>query len=145
MWSLLAGLLVAGIVVFIQSGNGENLFRRSRRLRQTEGEGFDADQVEDPALALQKAIEAGNYPEAERCLFLLALTRLGERGLIHPGTDKTNREYLREMRGGPLYDDFAPLLRHYEYIFYGGFTLSPSAFQAIRERYTRFQNRLDAL
>ena len=122
LWSLLAGLLVAAIVAFIQSGSGESLFRRSRRLRLKEGEGSDSALPEDPTLALQRAIDAGQYAEAERCLFLLALTRLGERGVIHRFGDKTNREYLREMRGGPLYDDFAPLLRHYEYTFYGGFT-----------------------
>lgn len=144
LWSLLAGLMVAAIVYIIQSGNGEQWFRRRRSLKTMEV-GPDAPGPEDPALALQKALDAGDFGEAERCLYLGALIHLGDKGLIRPTPEKTNREYLRELRGNPLYDDFTRLLRHYEYTFYGGFAPGPTAFQAIREQYAQFQTRLDAL
>jgi hypothetical protein len=146
LWSILAGLLVAAIVAFIQSGSGESWFRKNRKLK-----GLDTDDeagatlVEHPDLALQKALEAGDYGTAERWLYIRTLGGLGDRGLIKPHAEKTNREYLRELRGGPLYDDFSRLLRHYEYTFYGGFVPSPAAFEAIRDQYAQFQNRLDAL
>lgn len=146
LWTILAGLLVAAIVAFIQSGSGESWFRRNRKLKTLDAEGPDAgDAGHDPDLALQKALETGDYGSAERWLYIRTLGGLGDRGLIKPHAEKTNREYLRELRGGPLYDDFSRLLRHYEYTFYGGFAPSPAAFEAIRDQYAQFQNRLDAL
>ena len=146
LWTILAGLLVAAIVAFIQSGSGESWFRRNRKLKAPDADGPEAgDAGDNPDLALQRALETGDYGSAERWLYIRTLGGLGERGLIKPHAEKTNREYLRELRGGPLYDDFSRLLRHYEYTFYGGFVPSPDAFEAIRDQYARFQNRLDAL
>jgi hypothetical protein len=147
LWSVLAGLLVAAIVAFIQSGSGESWFRRNRKLKGLDPESADTGDafIDNPDLALQRALDAQDYGSAERWLYIRVLSGLGERGLIKPHAEKTNREYLRELRGGPLYDDFSRLLRHYEYTFYGGFTLGPAAFEAIRDQYAQFQNRLDAL
>ncbi|TDX00925.1 uncharacterized protein DUF4129 [Dinghuibacter silviterrae] len=145
LWTLLVGVAVAALVAIIQAGSGQSMFRRSRKLKEVaEGE-KDIDVIDDPERELEKALEARDYSAAERWLYIRALSGLGERGLIKHHPEKTNRQYLRELRGHPLYDDFAPLLRHYEYTYYGGFAPSAAAFQTIRDQYARFQNRLDTL
>jgi hypothetical protein len=144
-WTLLAGALVAAIVYIIQSVTGVRWFGRKNPALNGDEAGNTAAAPDDPALALQKALAAGDYREAERCLYLVTLRRLGERGLLRLLQEKTNREYLRELRGHALYDAFARLTRHYDYTWYGGFAPSPAAFEGLRAEYDQFQNRLDTL
>lgn len=143
-WSLLAGVLVAAIVYIVQSATGVRWFHRSRQLKGDENK--TADEVpDDPAQALKRALAAGDYREAERCLYLTTLQQLSEKGLIRLLKEKTNREYLAELRGHAVYDAFARLTRHYDYTWYGGFVPSPAAFGDIQTQYDQFQNRLDTL
>lgn len=143
-WSVLAGVLVAAIVYIVQSVTGVRWFGRHRKL--TGDDDKTADEIpEDPEEALKKALAAGDYREAERFLYLTTLKRLGQRGLVRILKEKTNREYLSELRGHELYDAFARLTRHYDYTWYGGFVPSPAAFEDIRAQFDQFQNRLDTL
>jgi hypothetical protein len=145
IYSLIAGLLVAAIVYLLQSGSGENWFRSSRRKTAAPEKTVESIVPADPQEMLRAAVDRGDYTTAVRYLFLITLGRLGDRNLILPGRDKTNREYGRELRENPLYADFSRLAGHYEYTFYGGFTLDEVSFREIRKQYEQFQNRLDAL
>jgi|GEM_PF-5740243 hypothetical protein len=145
-WTFLAGLLVAAIVFFIQSGSGESWFtsrrKRKKRLTQTE---TDVELKTDLGQALREAIQREDYREAIHLLFLQTLIALEARNLIHLFKDKTNREYFRELNGNPLQSDFARLLRHYEYSYFGGFAPDGETFRILHDQYTQFQNRLNTL
>jgi hypothetical protein len=145
IYSLIAGLLVAVIVFLLQSGNGERWFRSSKRKLAAPEDGTKDIAPTSLEEALRTAVDQEQYAAAVRYLFLITLGRLAARNRITPGPDKTNREYLRELRENALYGDFARLVLHYEYTFYGGFTLEQDTFREIREQYEQFQNRLDAL
>ena len=145
LWTLLAGALVAAIVYIVQSASGVTWFHRNRGMGGVDDSQTIGDVSDTPAQALQKALAAGDYRQAERCLYLAALQRLGEKGLVSLLREKTNRDYLRELRGNAVYDAFARLTRHYDYTWYGGFVPSQTAFDGIRAEYDQFQNRLDTL
>lgn len=145
VYSLIAGLLVGVIVFLLQSGSGERWFRSSKRKLATPEDGTEGIAPANLDEALRMAVDQEHYRAAVRYLFLITLGRLAALNWITPGPDKTNREYLRELRENALYGDFARLVLHYEYTFYGGFTLEQDTFRGIREQYEQFQNRLDAL
>lgn len=145
IYSLIAGLLVGVIVFLLQSGSGERWFRPSKRKLAAPEDGTKDIAPASLDEALRTAVDQEHYRAAVRYLFLITLGRLAARNWITPGPDKTNREYLRELRENALYRDFARLVLHYEYTFYGGFTLERDTFRGIREQYEQFQNRLDAL
>jgi len=145
--SLIAGALVAALVVIIQSGSGEPWFKRNRRLKKQAAGKADPEPVhpDDPHRALQQAIDREDYASAVRFLFLITLAEMFERKLIFSAREKTNRVYLRELQGSPFYTDFARLVRHYDYTFYGGFSPDAATFGEIREQYEQYQNRLHSL
>jgi hypothetical protein len=147
IWTLIGGALVAALVVIIQSGSGESWFKRNRRLKKLVVEQDDPElhHPTDPTQALKEAIDREDYTSAVRFLFLITLASMSERKLILSAREKTNRIYLRELQGSPLYADFARLVRHYDYTFYGGFPPDPTSFREIREQYEQYQNRLSSL
>lgn len=144
-WAILCGLGVALIVVLIQFFTGERLFKRRRSSSLDLGEGPGGIIPPNLEETFQAAVGRQDYTTAERCLFLMALDGLGSRDLIVPGKEKTNREYLRELREHPLYSDFARLARHYEYTVYGGFAPDEETFARVHRQYEQFQNRLQTL
>ncbi|MBX0290742.1 DUF4129 domain-containing protein [Hymenobacter sp. HSC-4F20] len=119
------------------------LFRRSGSVAplpyDTAGEqiyGVDFDS------ALAEAEAAGNYRLAVRLGYLLSLRHLTERGLIRWQPDKTNHEYLHELRGTPWFTEFQELTRQFEYVWYGETLLTAPAYPALREARLHFIRHL---
>lgn len=77
---------------------------------------------------LQKAIEAKNYREATRLLYLKLLRQLSDKELIEWKLDKTNNQYCREIKNTELLQHFQSLSRLYEYVWYGDFELNETRF-----------------
>jgi len=83
-----------------------------------------------------------NFNLATRYLFLKTLKILSERGLIHVAADKTNREYLLEMKSNNYYEEFKSLTRRYEYAWYGKFLIDQNAYQHLKEQYQLFNKKV---
>jgi hypothetical protein len=77
---------------------------------------------------LREAVEAGDFPLAVRIYYLQIIKSLSERSSIAWSREKTNRDYLREMREHRLGQPFREATREYERIWYGNQHLSASAF-----------------
>jgi len=77
---------------------------------------------------LREALAAANWPLALRLYFLQTIKMLSESGAITWSREKTNRDYLREMRGNPLGTHFRNATRHYERVWYGNQPLTAEEF-----------------
>lgn len=136
---LLALLFLGFIAYNLLFKNG--IFSRRKNKLNTRG-------IEDPEPELVEiskydsliadAENNGNFNSATRYLFLKTLKLLSERELIHFAADKTNHEYLREMRSNNYYDEFKSLTRNYEYVWYGKFLIDQNAYQHLKEQYQSF-------
>jgi hypothetical protein len=100
-----------------------------------------ADASTYEALA-NEAEEAGNYNLAIRYLFLRTLTNLKDKGLISFTAPKTNRQYLEEVntKGGP--DRFEFLIYHYEYAWYGKFSIDINTYQHLKKEFQLFNEKV---
>ena len=89
-----------------------------------------------------EAEEAGNYNLAIRYLFLGTLTNLNDKGLIIFAASKTNRQYLNEVntKGGP--DRFEFLVYHYEYAWYGKFSIDANTYQHLKKEFQLFNEKV---
>ncbi|MEM1321462.1 MAG: DUF4129 domain-containing protein [Bacteroidota bacterium] len=83
----------------------------------------------------QQAAEAGNYPLAIRLYYLAILKELSLSKRIKWKRDKTNREYLNEMRATDLYGTFREVTRIFERVWYGRGELSRADFNALEPRF----------
>lgn len=114
-------------------------FRRVKVQRQhaTIEEVEDIAELDLQAL-IKKAEEEADWKEAVRLYFLLALQRLSERKRIKWTREKTNRDYLREMRETPHFAEFRALSRVFEFAFYGDGEVNRQHFDSVRPRFQNF-------
>lgn len=78
---------------------------------------------------LREALAQQNYPLAIRLYFLQIIKSLSQNGAIQWSKEKTNRDYLREMRQHPLAQPFRVATHTFEYTWYGNAPLSRTDFE----------------
>jgi hypothetical protein len=83
---------------------------------------------------LREALTQGNYPLAVRLYYLQIIKNLAEKNAIRWSREKTNRDYLREMRGHPAAEPFREATRIYERVWYGNQPLSAEEFAALEPK-----------
>jgi hypothetical protein len=90
------------------------------------------------------AVAAGRYRDATRLQYLFALRHLSEAGRIKWSREKTNRDYVEELRGTKLAGPFQEVTRFYEYAWYGEMPVTISEYEGISRRFTGFRQSVDA-
>lgn len=91
---------------------------------------------------ITEAENKSEYNLATRYLFLKTLKNLSDRALIHFTSEKTNKEYLREMEQHNYYDEFCELTHDYEYIWYGKFLIDNPRYQKLKEQFHLLNQKL---
>ncbi|MCC6462407.1 MAG: DUF4129 domain-containing protein [Saprospiraceae bacterium] len=86
---------------------------------------------------LRDALAQQNYTLAVRLYFLQIIKDLSNKGQLHWSIEKTNRDYLREMRGQSLEPAFRQATRQFERIWYGNVPLTASGFAQLEPEFKR--------
>lgn len=86
--------------------------------------------------------EQGNYRLAIRYYYLWLLKRLTNREIIEWHWDKTNNDYLYEIKNTILKQDFEYLSYIYEYSWYGDFPIDEAAFGKAEKAFQKTLNTL---
>ena len=84
---------------------------------------------------LREALAGSNWPLAVRLYFLQIIKRLSEKEAIMWSREKTNRDYLRDMRSHRLGTQFRDVTRQYERIWYGNQTLTAEEFARLEPEF----------
>ena len=96
------------------------------------------EDTNDPDGMVRNAVKNGNYRLAIRYLYLQALLRLSERKFIEINANKTNYEYVNEVRKHKFANEFASLTLQYEYVWYGEYPVDKRLFERIQEGFIQF-------
>ena len=99
---------------------------------------IEEENANDPDSLLRNAIRNGNYRLAVRYLYLQSLQRLSEKKFIEINANKTNYEYVMEVRRHKFANEFASLTLQYEYVWYGEYPVDERLFEQIQGRFTQF-------
>ena len=91
---------------------------------------------------LQKAIHNKEYRLAIRYYYLSVLKTLSNKKLIDYHIDKTNSEYLFEIKNESIRNEFSYLSYIYSYVWYGDFPIDETNFKLAENKYTSFKNSL---
>lgn len=91
---------------------------------------------------LKTAIQQEDFRQAIRYYFLILLKDLSDKKLIDYHKDKTNSEYLFELKNDMQKDQFSYLLYLYNYIWYGEFAINKIEFQLAENKYQSFKKLL---
>ncbi len=87
---------------------------------------------------IRQAIAQSNYMLAVRLYYLAVLKALTAQEYIRWAKDKTNRDYLREMRGHPLLAAFQEVTYLFEWTWYGQRSVGQAEFNAIEAKMRSF-------
>lgn len=87
---------------------------------------------------VQRAIKNTDYRLATRYYYLWLIQQLTIKNYIEYNKDKTNSEYLFELKDRQMRSNFSHLSYIYSYIWYGQFTVDQMKFVSIEQKYKSF-------
>ena len=143
-WMYTALIILIILISWYLLTNGSSPFHRKRAgAPQLDDENssrniFTVDYAEDIA----NAVNAKNFRLAVRLHYLELLTKLSEQNIIQYQPDKTNFDYLLQVKPTSYYADFFKLTQHYEYCWYGLFPVDEAQYQLIRDAFLQFTQNL---
>lgn len=135
-WILAIGLF--GYLVYRLFLSNSSFLSRNRKNVAADITVAQEEAISDPDSLLQHAIKSGNYRLAVRYLYLESLKRLSEKKFIEINTNKTNYEYVTEVRRHKFANEFASLTLQYEYVWYGEYPVDERLFVQIQSGFTQF-------
>lgn len=139
--------LIAVIVGFVfalvnQLMGGELIYLFNKKTTE-KGFKLDIEQQEfdntDFEHLFSKAIVQNDFHAATRYGYLIALKLLSQKNIISWGLEKTNIDYILELKDHPLKPDFETLTMFYEYVEYGDFQIDTYRFETFRSTFNRFK------
>lgn len=86
---------------------------------------------------IRQALEAKNYGLAIRLYYLAVIKELSEKHMIKWKRDKTNRDYIRELRQTPLAGPFKEMTRIFERVWYGNSQLDLTTFNILKPQFEK--------
>lgn len=131
-WSvaLIGGLLLTAVIGYLLLGLRRTMVRDANLASDDPEANMTAKVAFDQASTLARG---GDYRAAVRYLYLAALLRLDERGLLRYDRALTNREYLEQVRDNPaLQERLRPVVATFDQAWYGHAPLDETAFAAYR-------------
>ena len=73
---------------------------------------------------ISKAIVAKNYRLAIRYQYVLLLQQLSNKELIVWEQQKTNKDYIKEVKSKNIHTEFEEITRFYDFVWYGNFEIN---------------------
>jgi len=147
VFKIILWLLAAAIVIFIiyKLFLGRNaLFIRNRKNIEVAIAIHEEPSAAQYGQLITKAETAQDYRLAIRYRYLQLLSDLAEKEYIVPGTEKTNYQYISELRkrvpkAAAL---FAALTSKYEYSWYGEYAVNGKLYTTLRRDFVDFYNEI---
>jgi hypothetical protein len=136
-WILAIGLFA--YLVYRLFLSNSSFLSRSRKNIASDIAVVEEENANDPDSLLRNAIKNGNYRLAVRYLYLQSLQRLSEKKFIEINSNKTNYEYVMEVRKHKFANEFASLTLQYEYVWYGEYPVDERLFEQIQGNFTQFK------
>ncbi|MBE14671.1 MAG: DUF4129 domain-containing protein [Cytophagaceae bacterium] len=125
---LLALLLMGLVWIFLRMDSKRLAFEKIKAPQMALGDDEDIIQNQDIEALIQSALAHQNYRLAVRYYYLLTLQKLSGKQLIDWQAQKTNHDYIYEIKDSSIRHQFRRVTDLYDYIWYGNFTVDASAF-----------------
>lgn len=138
---LLAGLLALLIWVFLKIDNARAVISSSKK-GVFIGDDEEIINNHDIQTLIDQALIDKNYRLAVRYYYLLTLQKLSGKELINWQAQKTNHEYIYEIKNSNLRQQFGKLTDVYDYIWYGNFEVDDSAFAKAQHAFNKINSEI---
>lgn len=133
------GFLLYILIRYLMSKDGNFLFGKKNRniniANQDIEENIHEINFQERILQLENQQD---YRSAIRYHFLFSLKKMTDKNLINWNPEKTNRDYLRELKNIHLKEDFSRIIYIYDYIWYGEFDAQEKDYQHYKLFFNKF-------
>lgn len=148
IYKVLPYLILGAAIVFliwfiVRSNPGNQIMRQHEASKVTLTDEEELLMKQNLDLLASKAIEKNEYRLAIRYLYLNCIKRLDLKGIIDYANEKTNFEYIREIKFDQLSQEFKQLTIAYEQTWYGQMQFDDIYFQKLRQQFEIFHQYLD--
>lgn len=123
----------------------EGVFKRASKTNQHAGAEVEEEVItteSDFDALINQALQNGNYRQAVRYQYLKTLHNLAGKNFIELAPDKTNFQYVGEIKNREYQNDFAALTLNYEYVWYGEFAIEKNIYQKIEMNFINLNKKL---
>lgn len=138
---LIAGLLALLVWVFLKIDNGRAVIH-SKHKGVFMGDDEEIIKNQDIQQLIDQALKDKNYRLAVRYYYLLTLQQLSGKEHIDWQVQKTNHEYIYEIKNNDLRTQFGKLTDVYDYIWYGNFEVDEPAFAKAQHAFNKLQKAI---
>ncbi len=144
LWVIII-VVFSAVILFYLANSNLGLLRKNKKIKSVAGP--DEEEMPEDIFAINyqveidKAAGRGDFRMAVRLQFLRLLKGMTERNIIRYQQDRTNLDYLLQLKDTGYYRDFFRITRHFEYSWYGHFEVTAGAYQLIREDIEQFEKR----
>jgi hypothetical protein len=137
---VLVGFLLYFIIKFLLGKNGNFLFGKKNRKVDIKDEELHEDihEINFPESIL-KFEKSGDFRSAVRYQFLFTLKKLSDKKLIVWNQEKTNKDYVSELKAPHLKDEFYNLSYIFDYVWYGEFAIDEENYLKFKNQYQSFK------
>lgn len=139
---LIFGFVIYMIVRALLNKEGMWIFSRSRKNISIQDINEENIHQMDFKQLTEDTKKSGDYKLAVRYYYLWLLKKLSNNDIIDWHWDKTNRDYLYEIKNSTLKKDFEYLSYVYDYSWYGDFPLDEAAFVKAEKAFIKTLNTL---
>lgn len=139
--------LLVGIIAWLFSrlNPGRRMLQTTRNSEVFLTEEEELVKNEDLPGLLREAVKNGNFRLAVRYYYLSELSKLDQLSLIEYEYQKTNRDYVNELKDEIIRKHFAEVTKLYEFIWYGSFKVSEADFRLAEKGFIRMDKTLESL
>lgn len=137
---ILVGFLIYFIIKFLIGKNGSFLFgKRNKKVAIKEEELHENIHEINFPESISNFERAKDYRSAVRYQFLFALKKLSDRKIITWNPEKTNKDYIAELKNSNLKEEFSNLSYIFDYVWYGEFSIDEETYLKFKEKYQSFK------
>lgn len=137
---ILVGFLLYFIVKYIISTNGSLFFgKKNKKVEILEEELHENIHEINFPQSIAKFENSGDYRSAVRYQFLFILKKLSDKKLIIWNPEKTNKDYVAELKAAHLKNQFYNLSYIFDYVWYGEFSIDEQSYSKFKNQFHGFK------
>ncbi|MGO1584557.1 MAG: DUF4129 domain-containing protein, partial [Mesonia sp.] len=93
---------------------------------------------------IKEAIAKGDLRLAVRYYYLLILRELKDNQFIAYEQEKTNEDYLKEIKSSQLSSPFEKLTHLYDFVWYGNFSINSQQYKTAEEDFLTLKQQINS-
>jgi hypothetical protein len=138
---VLVGFLLYFIIKFLIGKNGNFIFgKRNKKVVINDEELHENIHEINFPESIATFERTKDYRSAVRYQFLFLLKKLSDKKLILWNPEKTNKDYVAELKAPHLKNEFSNLSYIFDYVWYGEFSIDEQSYAKFKEQYQSFKS-----